>query len=187
MRRETLREPTVFLVHDFLSPEECAAHVARAEAAGFVQAALGGAGEVYREIRDNARVILDDAELSAALYERARPHLVAEWMMRRVVGFSGRWRYYRYEPGQRFAWHGDGCHAEPDGRQSQFTFLVYLNDVAGGGSTNFRLDGEVLRVPALGGTALAFMHKHLHEGGEVTQGVKYVLRTDVMYSPVGRP
>ncbi|MBK9658170.1 MAG: hypothetical protein IPO66_23325 [Rhodanobacteraceae bacterium] len=31
------------------------------------------------------------------------------------------------------------------------------------------------------GTALVFMHDRTHEGELVTDGVKYVLRTDVMY------
>lgn len=185
MIREVLRPPTIFLLHDFLSRQECAEHVAKAEALGFEQATLGGAGGVYREIRDNDRVILDDPELSRVLYERARPHLVAEWMQRTPCGFSERWRYYRYEPGQRFKWHGDGSHVRPNGEESQFTFLIYLNDDVEGGSTNFRLDKEVMRVQPRAGAALVFMHKHLHEGGEVTTGVKYVLRTDVMYSPVG--
>jgi hypothetical protein len=184
-----LREPTIFLLHGFLSAEECAAHVARGEALGFEEASLGLEG-VFREYRDNDRAILDDTALAAALYERARPHLVQEWMMRRVSGFGERWRYYRYAPGQKFKVHGDGSVRLPGGEESQFTFLIYLNDEGvEGGSTNFHLSsgGEVLKVRPRAGTALVFMHKHLHEGAEVTAGVKYVLRTDVMYSPVGRP
>ncbi len=184
MRREVLREPTVFLIHDFLTPLECVAHIARAEAIGFEAATLGGSGPVYREIRDNDRVIHDDAELSATLYERARPFLVPEWMMRTPTGFSERWRYYRYVPGNRFKWHGDGSHRRDNGEESQFTFMIYLNDDVEGGATNFRLDGEVMSVTPRAGAALVFMHKHLHEGAEVLAGVKYVLRTDVMYSPV---
>jgi hypothetical protein len=34
--------------------------------------------------------------------------------------------------------------------------------------------------------ALIFEHQLLHEGAAVTQGRKYVLRSDVMYNPVGR-
>lgn len=185
MRREVLREPTVFLIHDFLSREECASHIARAEVIGFEQADLGGSGEVYREIRNNDRVIHEDAELAAALYERARPFLVGEWMYRTPTGFNELWRYYRYVPGQRFKLHGDGAHVRPGGEESQFTFLIYLNDDVEGGSTNFHFGAsEVLKVRPRAGTALVFMHKHLHEGAEVLGGKKYVLRTDVMYSPL---
>jgi hypothetical protein len=31
------------------------------------------------------------------------------------------------------------------------------------------------------GMALLFLHDLYHEGSEVTQGVKYVLRSDIMY------
>jgi hypothetical protein len=34
--------------------------------------------------------------------------------------------------------------------------------------------------------ALVFDHGLIHEGAAVTDGVKYVLRSDVMYGPVGR-
>src|SRR5262245_62689931 len=113
MRREVLREPTIFLIHDFLSAEECSAHIARAESIGFEEADLGGSGEVYREIRNNDRVILEDAALAADLYQRARPYLVGEWMYRVPAGFNELWRYYRYVPGQRFKLHGDGAHSRP--------------------------------------------------------------------------
>ena len=36
------------------------------------------------------------------------------------------------------------------------------------------------------GTALLFEHGLIHEGAEVTAGVKYVLRSDVMYGPMGQ-
>jgi prolyl 4-hydroxylase len=183
MRREVLREPTIFVIHDFLTPQECSENIRRAESIGFEQATLGGGGEVSREYRDNDRVILEDAELAQALYERARP-MLCEWMYRTPTGFNELWRYYRYRSGHRFKWHGDGAHRRPNGEESQFTFLIYLNDDVEGGSTNFRLDGNVMKVQPRAGSALVFMHKHLHEGGEVANGVKYVLRTDVMYSPV---
>jgi hypothetical protein len=34
--------------------------------------------------------------------------------------------------------------------------------------------------------ALIFRHELFHEGAEVKSGKKYVLRSDVMYGPVGR-
>lgn len=33
--------------------------------------------------------------------------------------------------------------------------------------------------------ALIFEHGLIHEGGEVSQGLKYVLRSDVMYGRLG--
>ena len=57
------------------------------------------------------------------------------------------------------------------------TFMVYLNDDFEGGETDF---GDFLVTPKIG-DALCFMHSSMHEGRAVSNGTKYVLRTDVMY------
>jgi hypothetical protein len=51
-----------------------------------------------------------------------------------VVGLNERFRFYRYDPGQHFAPHMDGCYQRANGEESQFTFLVYLNDGFVGGA-----------------------------------------------------
>ena len=58
------------------------------------------------------------------------------------------------------------------------TLIVYLNDDFEGGETDFDLGVCVDPRP---GTALLFQHFLLHEGCKVTAGMKYVLRSDVMY------
>jgi hypothetical protein len=60
--------------------------------------------------------------------------------------------------------------------------MVYLNGGFSGGETNF---GEV-RVTPETGLGLLFDHYLLHEGTAVISGRKYVLRSDVMYGPVGQ-
>ena len=47
-----------------------------------------------------------------------------------------------------------------------------------GGTTSLHLNEQIQ--PKCG-RALLFQHRQLHEGREVTSGVKYVPRTDVMY------
>jgi hypothetical protein len=68
-----------------------------------------------------------------------------------------------------------------NGEQSQFTFLVYLNDGFEGGATAFRESRGSLLVTPERGKALVFYHRQLHEGLPVVRGRKYVLRIDVMY------
>jgi len=46
-----------------------------------------------------------------------------------------------------------------------------------GGATNFK---DISIKPETG-MALIFKHELLHEGAKVTAGLKYVLRSDVMY------
>ena len=58
--------------------------------------------------------------------------------------------------------------------------MVYLNDTYEGGATRF----ESTKVVGSAGMALVFQHGLVHEGSKVTSGVKYVLRSDVMFSAV---
>ena len=94
-----------------------------------------------------------------------------------AVGLNELFRFYRYQRGHRFKGHFDESYVRGDGEASCFTFMVYLNDNFQGGDTTFR----GLRVRPQQGMALIFLHSLYHEGSEVTQGVKYVLRLDVMY------
>ena len=83
-------------------------------------------------------------------------------------------------------------------RESHMTFLLYLNDEFEGGTTRFFIDpvnphlGEaghcsrVVSVAPSQGSALCFFHGNhplspWHEGGALTAGTKYVLRTDILY------
>ena len=98
-----------------------------------------------------------------------------------MIGLNERFRFYRYDPGEQFAPHTDGCFRRDNGEESLLTFMIYLNEGCEGGETNF---GEVRIVPKTGMT-LIFDHYLLHEGAAVVSGRKYVLRSDVMYGRVG--
>ena len=74
----------------------------------------------------------------------------------------------RYTPGQRFSWHADAPFARENGELSLLTFMIYLNDGYEGGATRF----ESSLVAGKLGTALLFEHGLIHEGAEVTAGVK---------------
>jgi hypothetical protein len=133
------------------------------------------------DIRNNTRATIDDHELAAMLFARVRPH-VPEVMFggMRPIGANERFRCYRYEAGQRFAAHFDGAFVRDNGERSLLTFMVYLNEGFAGGETRF-LEWDRAVVSPRVGTALLFQHRLLHEGALVVAGVKYVLRTDVMY------
>ena len=55
--------------------------------------------------------------------------------------------------------------------------MIYLNDDYEGGETKFNMTS----VKGRKGMALVFLHSLPHEGAEVKSGIKYVLRTDIMY------
>jgi predicted 2-oxoglutarate/Fe(II)-dependent dioxygenase YbiX len=185
MTKEGLDGDHIFVLHNFFTPEECDAFIAQSEQAGYEEATITtAAGAVMnKDVRDNARLILDDKELAAGLWQRAGPFVPARIRNWQAVGFNERFRFYRYDPGQQFAPHWDGCFHRDNGEQSQLTFMVYLNDDFNGGETKFYLDNRMARleVKPERGMALVFVHRQLHEGAPVLQGRKYVLRTDVMY------
>ena len=97
-----------------------------------------------------------------------------------VVGANERFRCYRYKRGMRFAMHSDGAFYRSEREQSWYTLMVYLNEEFEGGNTTFFVEPEVSIRPRTG-MALLFQHPIVHEGSEVTSGVKYVVRTDLMY------
>jgi hypothetical protein len=176
------RNPLIITVDALLSETDCEALIARIEAAGPTAAPITTSrGFVMRpDIRNNTRVMFDDPALATRLFEQVRHHVPArlegEW---ELCGANERLRCYRYEPGQYFAPHFDGAFHRSRDERSLLTFIVYLNACSAGGQTRF-LDLEQAVEPKPG-AALLFNHHLLHEGAEVKAGVKYALRSDLMY------
>ena len=173
----------IFTLNDFLSPEECQAYIEQAETIGFSEAPINtlGGPVVRSDVRNNSRVMLDTPDDALALWERLEvfvPKKVGDW---EATGLNERLRFYRYDIGQQFDWHFDGCFQRNAHEQSLLTFMVYLNDGFEGGETSFDED-EIIPVQ---GTALCFVHQILHKGQPVRSGRKYALRTDVMYQRKG--
>lgn len=169
----------IFTLDNVLSPAECVAMIARAEAQTFEVATINPAtgATLNLDVRNNDRVIFNDAALAADLWERVReqiPQLVAG---RESVGLNDCFRFYRYDPGQKFDWHTDGSFARQNGERSLLTFMIYLNEGYDGGETRFECEA----VKGKAGQALVFNHELRHTGAEVLAGRKYVLRSDVMY------
>ncbi|MDF0675542.1 MAG: 2OG-Fe(II) oxygenase [Nitrospira sp.] len=187
MNKEELDPGKVFVLHEFLSRDECESLIRRSESFSYEIGTVGGV--VAEGVRSNERVLVDDKPLADALFRRAAPWLPEVVESRRLVGFNERWRFYRYRPGQTFQPHRDGSYMSLETSQkSEVTFLMYLNDEMSGGETRFFADMEhvvrgcpYLTVKPMTGAALVFLHSIWHEGAVVRSGEKYVLRTDVMY------
>jgi hypothetical protein len=119
----------------------------------------------------------------------------ANWDFHQV---NKRLRFLKYGPGQFFRPHCDGQYGEQhdDGRilRTHFTVHLYLNDSkaeAGdeadlvGGATSFLSSDKKrkLDVNPKAGRVLIFQHQRLyHSGDDVIAGVKYTVRTDIMYA-----
>ena len=174
----------VYGIRELLTPAECQALIEFTKAHGYGAAPITTARgfEMRPDIRNNARVIVDDVERAEALWQRSRDEIPGFCKGRQVVGLNERFRFYRYDPGERFAPHRDGAFRRDNGETSLLTFLVYLNEGFEGGETVV----EGLPVVPKTGMALIFEHPLIHEGAAVTRGRKYVLRTDVMYGRFGQ-
>ncbi len=185
MHSEPIYGSRIWAIYDFFTPEECAAQIAFSESEGYEDAPIStyNGPRLAKEVRDNMRVMCDDPEFAAKLFERAKPFVPATMKVYKAVGLNERFRYYRYEDGQTFKKHYDGAYFRSDEEYSQLTFMIYLNEDFEGGETKFYDDWGNLTVAVKPqkGMALVFEHEQLHEGAPVTAGRKYVIRTDVMY------
>jgi len=130
--------------------------------------------------RDQDRVIRDDPAIAEELFRRLRPHLPEQIRMLRLVGLNERLRMYRYRAGQRFEPHMDHWYRPSENRITLHTVLVYFNDDFEGGETRFQEQVEETIIPERGMAAI-FQHKIRHEGCPVRRGIKYAMRSDVIY------
>jgi hypothetical protein len=189
----------IFSVEDVLTAAEAESLVSFAEQQGF-STQFHEADETIT-YRHNDRIAIQDPEFAEMLWQRLQRHLPAVFDCE-AVGCSSNVRLYKYSPGMRFGKHVDGSHEDDNGHESAYTVLIYLNDATDGalvgGTTAFYTgeyhdpdvnDSLVLNFAPQQG--LALLHGHgerclLHEGCAVSQGVKYLLRTDIMFAPVVR-
>lgn len=175
----------IWTVENFLNSEECADWIEFAVGLGFGDAPINvgyGKEQIVDNIRNNERAMVDDFERAELLWNRAKGHLPKTMYNRSALGLNERLRFYRYQQTHKFSWHADGYFARPNGEQSLLTFMVYLNEDFLGGETVFSHRSRTEIVPRTG-LMLAFRHEIMHEGSVVRKGRKYVLRSDVMFSP----
>ncbi|MEM7103412.1 MAG: 2OG-Fe(II) oxygenase [Bacteroidota bacterium] len=169
----------IFLVRHFLSSKECDDFVNMSEQRGYEKAKVNTerGAQVLDSVRNNERLLYRDVSLAENIWQKAKPYIPSAFGECKAIGLNELFRFYKYEVGHRFKGHIDGSYRRNAMELSFFTFMVYLNDDFEGGETNFREHS----IKPEKGMLLIFLHQLFHEGAAVTQGIKYVLRTDVMY------
>jgi len=175
--------PYIIQVPDVFDEPRCAQLIERIETLKPATAPINTASgsRIRTDVRNNERVMFDDPEFAQEVFLKARDHVPSEMHGRKLVGANERIRCYRYKPGMRFAAHADGAYVRNEEEMSFYSYLVYLNEDFEGGQTTFFTEPEIAIEPQTG-WGLLFQHAIIHEGSEVTSGVKYVARTDLMYS-----
>ena len=185
------------IVKNSLTSDECKALIKAVEEQGFQSAE-----EYCFRYRDrlNDRFMSDDSQLADVLWSRVQqfvpetitdpfgPERPGVW---EVDKLNIRFRFCKYigGKGHHFGAHTDGMFRIDDAHTSLLTCMFYLNgtDEFQGGTTDFieykthQLKHSVCPEPGL---CVIFRQANLdcyHLGTEVTSGVKYILRTDIMY------
>ena len=174
-------EGNAFTLHPFLSHEECQHWIARAEAIGFQQDTPISTAKgmvVNTHIRNNDRAMVDRPDWAQELWPRMREYFPSS-PSATPIGLNERFRFYRYRRGHYFKPHLDGSFMRNATQRSLWTVLIYLNGDITGGQTALLQHNVEIHPQA--GLLLAFTHRQPHCGRPVEAGIKYVLRTDLMY------
>jgi prolyl 4-hydroxylase len=169
----------VFIIEHFMDEAACIDCIQWSEQMGYEEAKVNIHGQqvMMKNIRDNKRLLITNVEMAQQMYERILPFIPQTIGLADACGLNELFRFYKYEPGEKFKRHRDGSYQRNEKEFSLLTLLIYLNEDFEGGATSF---SDAIYQPKIG-TAMVFTHAVLHQGDEVLKGIKYVLRTDIMY------
>ena len=169
----------IFTIDNFWSAERCNDFIATSEAIGYEPATVETekGQRVIETVRNNNRIIHTDFLLADQLWEQLKPYAPDKIGNSQAIGLNERFRFYKYQPGQQFRRHRDQSFIRNEVEASYYTFMIYVNDDYEGGETTF----NDLPIQPQQGMALVFKHDLEHAGNAVTKGIKYVLRTDIMF------
>ncbi|CAB4423478.1 unnamed protein product [Rhizophagus irregularis] len=189
-----LYEPLAFIIDNVLTLEECNTLINLSENdpnIKYEEALLniGGGKQISAtDVRNSSRYIRDDFILSSEIFNRISHVLPQTWQWRKksfpISCLNERLRFLKYKKGEFFKSHQDGMYRRDDGSETSFvTLQLYLNEGYQGGETTFLNNSLNVRIPVVPkpGRVLIFEHQLLHEGSKLIDGIKYVIRTDIMY------
>ncbi|GFH60819.1 hypothetical protein CTEN210_17295 [Chaetoceros tenuissimus] len=206
LKVETLVPSAVFVARNLLTQKECQEWVKYSEQQIGYEKLNRPQTREYAQ-RECGRISQNDWDMADLLYQRMKP-MVDEIITQIVVPHAnpnyqpitcnGNLRLYRYEKNMSFGKHYDGSERIdrfPNGN-TEITVLVYLSSCKGG-ATRFYLpsssskkqnkneiDKNGIAFQPEAGAILMHMHGDRcleHEADAVADGVKYVLRTDIVY------
>ncbi|XP_025104721.1 uncharacterized protein LOC112570498 [Pomacea canaliculata] len=205
-----------FLLHNLLSTSECSHFITEGEKAGFEaipgvrddyrssQRITFDSPALANLLWERIKAWVPVINISGDPHEK-HIHGVTFLMQGtwQPLGLNSMFRLCRYLPGGHFAPHFDGHFVRSAQERSLQTFMLYLNGNFEGGSTNFihedqhlfkNEDGKycaeekniICSIQPEAGLAIIFNHHRLHEGQQLKDGVKYILRTDIMFHNISQ-
>jgi prolyl 4-hydroxylase len=178
----TAHGKNVFSITQFWDKELCQAIIAQAESANVYPSvetvAVQKTLEDNLDSRDSFRVYLESQELADIIYQYLHPSLPKNSADTFTPsGVHARLRVYKYLSGQEFKKHTDGAVVISTTEKSIYSLLIYLNDNFTGGTTIF----DHCEIVPREGLAVFFPHELEHSGSVVQEGIKYVLRGNIIF------
>jgi len=187
-------EFTCFVIPSLFSNVECEA-LLRTDIKRSFQNAIFNYPTNYR---NNERFVMDADTLAKQLFQKVKQYLpkiietdsgiLSENGVWSLKELNSRLRFCKYASHQYFHRHLDGVHYRDNSTQSKLSFMIYLNSATEfeGGRTLFFKTKETSEIWASyipkQGDLIVFDHNIWHEGEVVTQGEKFVLRSDILYT-----
>jgi predicted 2-oxoglutarate/Fe(II)-dependent dioxygenase YbiX len=192
---DELLQGQIYTIADFFTLKECDNMIAYIESNIPLQTtpAIPKRGEA---LRSNDRISISDPDFAEVLWSigiesvsKSTQSIYKASLPHKPAGLNSNIRIYRYTPGQRFECHYDDTVRDEKTRLwSEWTLLIYLtgeDEMAGGETVFYRSEKKKSAVTVKPSKGTALLHRHgasclLHEAKEVTRGVKYVLRSDIL-------
>jgi len=184
------------VLENLLTRSECQRIISETEGIGFGHLGTGRTGKMYR---GNRRLQIDDTsgKLGEEIWRRIKKFMPEIEEIPTdgsfvYYGMNPRYRFAKYFAGDGFGIHIDKPTIYEHDICSIYTVNIYLNDLSPeqGGYTNFyrKLTGGK-PIASAGGTAGSCAifkqalvdYSPVHDGAKVESGLKYLMRTDVVY------
>ena len=175
-------------IENVFTLDECKHLISISEKNGYNKASLftdnTGVEHYMDDTRSCHRSIIDDPHLAKLLERRIWDVIPKLYNGMKYHSINERFRFLKYDGSGHFKRHTDGQYKDKV-RKSHITILIYLNDLYTGGFTTFYPkngnSGFVLN-PKPGMVCL--MDQDIsHEVPPLIDGIKYVIRTELMYIP----
>jgi prolyl 4-hydroxylase len=205
VKQDILPDNHCFVLYNLFTQSECQELISVGEQYGF----LDLTNKFSQSYRNNQRIVNYNTKLQKVLYDRILPYMDHEIEVQNkhptitttfytsgiwhISGLNDTFRLCKYNPSNYFKRHCDeGFHPNPVSHRSLKTCMLYLNSDFEGGDTAFYLndlknifnlnDSDLIfsLKPQIG-MCLIFNQNILHEGTTVTSGLKYFIRTDILY------
>lgn len=188
------------VLEGLLTRDECKNIIEYTENVGY---GLMGTANTGRAYRGNTRCMCidEDGSLTKAIWKRVKSHVPERitfddktWV---AFGLNDHYRFARYAKGQGFARHVDKQTVIERTHQTLLTVNIYLNDLNEEERGRTRFYGKrggfgkpVCAAGGVSGSAAIFPQTYdenispWHDGDKLRGGLKYLMRTDVMYKPL---